>query len=247
LKEGLEKLYSLQLLDDKLRELDNSLKEIPEAIKKLEQERDGKANIVETTRKKLIDNLKEREKIEKEILLVKEKIKKYKEQMGKATTNKEYQGFMAEIKFEEDAIAGLEEKVIEKMVESDEILAEIRQSETEYKQISEEYNKKIADMNGMIDYNKQKLEEVKKDKSAARTMISRRLLDMYDNISSKKYGKAVSLVESEFCGICNVKIRPQRMNELLTPQSIATCESCGRILFRKIEVKKEAPSPNERN
>ena len=46
--------------------------------------------------------------------------------MSKATTNKEYQGFIAEIKYEEDNISTLEEKVIEKMVESDEIENEIR-------------------------------------------------------------------------------------------------------------------------
>jgi len=236
LKEGLEKLYALQQLDDKIRELELFLKQVPETIKELEEERDGKASIIENTKEKLKENVKAREKIEKEILGVKEKIKKYREQMNKATTNKEYQGFMAEIKFEEDNISKLEEKVIEKMLESDEIMNEIRESEEEFEKISEEYNKKITDLKGSLEYNKMKLAEVSKEKLAVRGNIPSRLLGSYDNLARKKMGKAVSLVESEFCSVCNVKIRPQQFNELISSKKMFTCESCGRILFyRKVE------------
>ncbi|MGE5341080.1 MAG: zinc ribbon domain-containing protein [Candidatus Omnitrophota bacterium] len=239
MKEGLEKLYTLQQLDDKLKELDNSLKTIPDNIKKLEDERDGKITMIENTKVKLKENVKEREKFEKDILLVKEKIKKYKEQMTKATTNKEYQGFTAEIKFEEDNITGIEEKIIEKMVEADEIMNEVRQSETEFKKVAEEYNKKIVDLKNTTEYNKLKIAETKKDRVSLRNEIPAKLLAIYDNNYVKRFGKAVSLVETEFCGICNVKLRPQRLNELLSSQNLLTCESCGRILYKKTEVLKE--------
>ncbi len=239
MKEGLEKLYALQQLDDKIKELEISLKSIPETVKKLEDERDGKVTMIENTRIKLKENAKEREKLEKEILLVKDKIKKYKEQMSKATTNKEYQGFVAEIKYEEDNIIVIEEKVIGKMVEADEIMNEIRQSETEFKKIVEDYNKKIADLYSMTEYNKTKIEETRNDKLLIRKEIPSKLLSLYDSNYKKRFGKAVSLVETEFCGICNVKLRPQRLNELLSSQDICMCESCGRILFKKIEVVKE--------
>ena len=244
MKEGLEKLYRLQQLDDKIKELELSIKEVPETIKKLEQERDGKATIIENTRNKLNENMKGREKLEKEILVVKEKINKYKDQMSKATTNKEYQGFMAEIKYEEDNISTLEEKVIEKMVESDEIENEIRESEAEYKKISQEYNQKIKDLKQSLESNGVVLEETRKKRDAVRADIPSNLLGMYDNIAGKKYGKAVSLVESDFCGVCNVKIRPQHLNELLSSQEISMCESCGRILYKKRQVEKEKDKQN---
>jgi uncharacterized protein len=239
LKEGLEKLYALQLLDDKIKELEISLKSIPENIKKLEDERDGKISIIENTKIKLKENVKEREKFEKEIFLFKEKIKKYKEQMSKASTNKEYQGFIAEIKFEEDNIAAIEEKIIEKMVGADEIMNEVRQSESEFKKLSEEYNKKISDLKSSQEYSKTKIEEIKKDKLKMRPDVPAKLLALYDNNFRKRFGKAVSVVETDYCGVCNVKVRPQRLNELLSSQNICMCESCGRILYKKIEVLKE--------
>lgn len=244
MKEGLEILYALQQLDDRLKEVEISLTEIPETIKKLENERDGKASIIEKTKNKLNENVKEREKLEKDILVVKEKINKYKEQMNKATTNKEYQGFTAEIKYEEANIASIEEKVIEKMLESDEIMTEIRESEAEFNKISAEYNEKIKDLKSTMERSKLKLAELTKDKSALRAKIPDRLLESYDPLAGKKSGKAVSLVESEFCGVCNVKIRLQRLNELISSQEISTCESCGRILFKKTGVKKEEKGKN---
>jgi predicted nucleic acid-binding Zn-ribbon protein len=147
LKKGLAILYNLQQNDDNIKELENAINEIPAAIKKLESERDGKASIIEFAKDKLKENVKEREKLEKEVLVIKEKIKKYKEQMNKSTTNKEYQGFISEIKFEEDNISAVEEKIIEMMVESDEIMKEIRKSETEYNTIADDYNKKIQGLN----------------------------------------------------------------------------------------------------
>lgn len=244
MKEGLDQLYALQRLDNKIRELEFSSREIPAAVKKLEDERDGKVHIIETTKEKLNKNVKEREKLEKEILLVKEKINKYKDQMSKATTNKEYQGFMAEIKYEEDNIASIEEKVIEKMLESDEIMAEIRESENEFNAISGEYNKKIDDLNQMMATNKKKGEEIVKERNQKKNNIPAKLVKMYETMAMKKAGVAVSPVETEFCGVCNVKIRPQRVSELITSKEISFCESCGRILYKLPEVVKEDEQKN---
>jgi len=239
LKEGLEVLYTLQQRDDKIREVESLIKQIPGEITELEVERDGKATIIENTKTKLSENVKQREKLEKEILLIKEKITKYKDQMGKATTNKEYQGFMAEIKYEENNITSVEEKIIEQMLESDEIMGEIRASEAEYNKIASEYNQKIKDLNTNLNYNKKKLKSQVKEKAELRLTISKDLLKVYDNLMKNRNGKAISYVETEFCGVCHVKIRPQRLNELISTDEMFVCESCGRLLFKKIEVQKE--------
>lgn len=241
MKEGLELLHALQQQDDQIIEIQTLIKGIPAEIKKLEDERDGKATIIEKTKEKLNSNIKEREKLEKEILLIKEKINKYKDQMSKATTNKEYQGFMAEIKYEENSIASVEEKIIEKMVQSDEIMSEIRESESEFERIVSDYNKKIKDMNASMGYSKQKLEEHSKEKESLREKIPTKLLRVYDKLFKKKNGKAISLVETEFCGVCNVMLRPQYLLELVTTDQMKVCENCGRILYKKLEVQEEDP------
>lgn len=232
MKEGLEKLYRLQQLDDAIKSNQTLLKRLPETILEIEYERDSKKEMIETSKNKLAENLKSREKYEKEILLVKEKIKKYKDQMTKATSNKEYQGFMAEIRYEEESIQKIEEKIIEKMLESDEILGEIRSTETDFAQIADGYNEKITVLKKQINETEQLITELTQNRQSVHKEVPAPFLKIYENLFVKKAGKVVSKVESDFCGVCNVKIRPQILSELVTSSDIQVCENCGRILFK---------------
>jgi predicted nucleic acid-binding Zn-ribbon protein len=38
-------------------------------------------------------------------------------------------------------------------------------------------------------------------------------------------------VRDGFCTGCNVRLRPQMYNEVRTGESIATCDSCSRLLY----------------
>ena len=234
MKEGLDILYALQQKDDQLKEIETIIREIPLTIKGLESERDSRSDMIEKAKKKLQHNSEERKKLERDIAAIKDKIVKYKDQMKKVTTNKEYQGFSNEIKFEEGNITAVEEKIIEKMVESDEIMGMIREAESEFNKIAETYNQQIKDMHSNLDYHKKKLTEETKNKLALRTRVDAKLLKAYDNLYAKKAGKVVSNVQSDFCGVCNIKIRPQVLSEMIISNDVLICESCGRILFKKI-------------
>jgi len=242
LKEGLELLNLLQKHDDQIAEIEIVIQEIPVTIKNLEAERDSEKHIIEQVKVQREENVKKREQLEKNILLIKEKIKKYREQMNKSTTNKEYQGFITEIKYEEDRISAIEENIIQRMLEFDEIMDEIRKRESEFNDIAAEYNDKIKELNSHLDYNQSKLTQETENKAELRNKIPVNLLKIYDNLFHKKAGKAISVVETMFCGICNVKIRPQLLNEIISTDNLFICENCGRILFKQIENQKKTGS-----
>jgi len=234
LKEGLDILYALQQKDDQLKEIEGIIKEIPLKIKELEDERDSRSDMIEKAKKKLQNNSEERKKLEREIAVIKDKIAKYKDQMKKVTTNKEYQGFSHEIKFEEANIVGVEEKIIEKMIESDEIMGLIRDAESEFRKIADAYNVQIKDLRSNLEYHKKKLAEETQNKKELRSRVDPKLLKAYDNLYAKKAGKVVSYVHTDFCGVCNIKIRPQVLSEMIISNDVLICESCGRILFKQI-------------
>ncbi len=232
MKEGLELLNKLQQFEDKIVEIKNIIEEIPLKIGELEKERDAKKKIIESAKAKLESSVKTREKFEKDISLIREKIQKYREQLNKSTTNREYQGFISEIKFEEEKILSIEEKIIEEMLHSDEIMEEIREREKEFDSIAEDYNKKITELRQNSDYHQEKLESVESDRDKLREKSDHELINIFDDLLRKKAGKAISVVETDFCGICNVKVRPQRLSELITTGNIFYCENCGRLLFK---------------
>ena len=234
MKEGLELLYLLQQHDDQISNIETEIKEIPLTIKHLEEERDSKKNIIENVKIKRQENVKNREKLEKEILIIKEKINRYREQMNKSTTNKEYQGFITEIKFEENQISTVEEQIIQRMLEFDEIMEEIRERENDFNHIASDYNQRIKEFNDRLKYLNSKRQEESQKKSELKERIPQNLLKVYDNLFQNKAGKVISIVETEFCGICNIKIRPQLLNEIISTNSLFICENCGRILYKPI-------------
>jgi len=238
LKEGLELLNELQNYEDNIVETKSRIKEIPLSIKKLEDERESRKKIINDAKTKLDESIKTRNKFEKDITLIKEKISKYREQLNKSTTNKEYQGFISEIKFEEERILTIEENIIEEMLNSDLIMDEIREKEKEFETIADDYNKQIKELEHNMDYHNDKLKKIENERDELRNNITKDLLRIFDNLMKKKGGKAISIVETDFCGICNVKVRPQRLNELITTTNIFYCENCGRLLFKIIEEEK---------
>jgi predicted nucleic acid-binding Zn-ribbon protein len=235
LKKGLDILYTLQLKDDQIKKIQTTIKKIPIEITNLKNERDNKTSIIETAKNKLKTNVKEREKLEKEILMIKEQINKYRDQMKNASTNKEYQGFTAEIKYQEDKIQGVEERIIAKMLESDEIMEEIRKSEEEFNQIATQYDSKIQVLDKELEENQGLLKTRNKEKDKLRKEIPPKLVKVYDNLFEKKKGKVISCIESDFCGVCHVKIRPQLLSEIIISDKIFICENCGRIFHIKSE------------
>ncbi len=238
MKEGLELLNKLQNYEDNIVETKSRIKEIPLSIKKLEDERESRKKIINDAKTKLDESIKTRNRFEKDIALIKEKISKYREQLNKSTTNKEYQGFISEIKFEEERILTIEENIIEEMLNSDLIMDEIREKEKEFETIADDYNKQIKELEHNMDYHNDKLKKIENERDELRNNITKDLLRIFDNLMKKKGGKAISIVETDFCGICNVKVRPQRLNELITTTNIFYCENCGRLLFKIIEEEK---------
>ena len=56
-------------------------------------------------------------------------------------------------------------------------------------------------------------------------------LKLYLRISKKMNGVALSPVTDDFCSLCQMRIRPQMLNELMEMKKIIICEACGRILY----------------
>ncbi len=239
MKDSVQDLYDLQVLDNKIYELNRIINSIPKKIQNYEDEKESKSSIIAQSKQKFEENLKGRKKIEKEILMIKENIKKRKDQLNNARTNMEYQGLNSEIKNEEGKIVSLEEQIIAMMLDADEIAEEVKGKESEYKEISLEYDKKISALNDELAYQKGLVEDVKNQRKSLKEELDSSLYVKYQRLAAKKSGVAVSQVESGYCRACNIKIRPQVYSQVIirsdNSKVLTPCENCGRILFFKRE------------
>ncbi len=230
-------LIKLQDVDKEIFKLEKKLKTFPKLISQIDEKIKQSIAIVENAKLKLTENQKNRDKLELDVKDYKEKIKDKKKDLNTIKTNKEYAAMLSEIEYLEKKKEEAEEKVIESLLETDEIQKDIKKAEKEREEIKTKYEKekeKIANEQKEVE---NKLKSVREKREKIVSLIDEEYLKLYVNLGKNKGGIPLSKVKNGFCSECYMKIRPQILVEIKKSDKIITCENCGRILYIEIEEK----------
>lgn len=226
-----ETLILLQKLDDSIREASHFLQKIPSQIQAIEKKIEESLQIVQKSKDALSQNQKDRRELEAEEEVLKTRIAKYKQQLNTVKTNREYSSLLKEIEDAQQNRDNIEEQIISKMLEADElqgdILAASKKAEEAQSKFSAERDVLLAEKKKI----EEKLEKLNKEREDLVPKIPGEQMDLYATISKKNNGIALSAVTDDFCSMCHMRIRPQMLNELKEEKSVILCENCGRILF----------------
>ncbi|NPV84005.1 MAG: hypothetical protein HPY46_10545 [Candidatus Aminicenantes bacterium] len=237
-----EKLIQLQELDNALRQITAELSDIPRLIEQVEKKIKADSDLVVRAKERLAQNQKKRRDLEAEVKDLKAQIAKYKRQLNEVKSNKEYTSLLKEIQETQEKIDRLEEEIIRELLVADEIEEEIRSASLKQKNEEEQLKQEID----ALTRRKQSLEAEKDQLSRKREElvpgIAKPQLQLYQSIARKRAGIALSRVIEEFCSMCQLRIRPQMLNEIRDRSKLHLCESCGRILYfdYSVESKEEA-------
>lgn len=228
-----DKLIRLQEIDSEIIGVNALLDSIPPKIEALEADIKAAAAIVSGAKDKLAANQKKRRELEGEVKSIREQASKFKRQLNDVKTNKEYSSLLKEIEETDHKIARIEEDILNEMIAADDIEKEIKsalkkQGEEEGK-FKVERDRALAEQKD-IEKKKSLLE---KDRGALLPRIPPDQLSIYLRIAKKTAGLALSPVTDDFCSICQLRIRPQILDDLWAMNEVITCEACGRILYHR--------------
>lgn len=226
----LRNLFSLQQVDAHLDELQELKGDLPKVVNDLEERIHAKGEARQTLEDSVRTCFIRRDEIDVEIISLREKIEKYKEQQFQIKTNKQYDALSREIDAAQDRIAQLQKEMealegraqvakvdAQKLVpEIDELKKELVERREELETVNKEHEEEDL----RLHHEREKL-VVRIDKNDLHT---------YDRIRKAKAGKAVVPVRRNACGGCYKRIPPQTVLELRKNSRIITCEHCGRIL-----------------
>ncbi len=233
-KIDLRPLIELQKFDLQIKSLEKELKEIPQKIERLKDNLEAEKNTLLKVKIEMEENQKKRRDLEHLIQNSKQNIVNYKaQQMKKKLTNEEYHALSEAISAEEKKISEIEELLLEEMLLADEIEREIKIKEESFNKAELQMQKeqeKILQEKVKIE---ERIRELKGIRDNNSKNIPQKLMDLYNKISKKKDGIALSAVKDEFCSICNMRVRPQNLAELRKNTSLIFCENCDRILYIK--------------
>lgn len=231
MEQEFESLISLQEIDKKLISLKRELDTLPTKFQQIERQRKQNLEELNKAKEKLQANQKKRRELEQEVQDLKEKLSKYKSQLHGVKTNKEYSAMLKEIEYIEGEIEKKEEDILEELLKADDIKVEIEKAEEKNKKQEDKLKEQEKEILSKKEDIEKRIESLNTEKNELLPKVPQKYLDLYEKIYSKKNGIVLSPVSDEFCSICNMRIRPQVLNELKSNKELIFCENCGRILY----------------
>ena len=227
----LERLLVLQRLDTAADSARRGLAEEPEHEKALEARLEAAGQHVATAKARLAENQQTRRAIEKDVAVHQGRLSKFRDQAMAVKTNQEYTAIQKEIGFAQTAIKSLEDKILELMLEADELTAALKKAEVD---LASEQKTIEADRRAIVTEHSERqalLDRMTGERAELVAALDTQLLSTFEQLARKRNGIAVSEARDGICTICHVRLRPQVFNSARRNDAIIQCDSCNRILY----------------
>jgi predicted nucleic acid-binding Zn-ribbon protein len=227
----LERLIALQRLDSAADAARRRLADEPEREKALETRLESARQRVTHAKEQLTTNQTARREIDKEVAVHQGRLSKYREQAMAVKTNVEYHAIQKEIGHAQTEIKTHEDKMLEHMLEADDLTAAVKKAEAD---LAAEQKAVDADRKAMSAEHAElqaSLEKIAAERSALVAAVDKQTLARFDLVSSRRNGIALAEARDGICTICHVRLRPQVFNNVRRNEEIVQCDSCNRILY----------------
>jgi uncharacterized protein len=227
----LERLITLQQLDTAAHEAERRLAEEPERERALEARLTSAREAVTSAKERLAENQNARRGIEKDVAMHQGRLSKFREQAMAVKTNQEYHAVQKEIGFAQGEIKTLEDSILERMLEADELTGTQKRAEAA---LASEQKAVDADRKAMASEHvalQASLEKLRGERAEIVRTLDPHLLRIFDQVAKKRHGVAVAEAKEGICSICHVRLRPQVFNTIRKNEEIIQCDHCNRILY----------------
>jgi predicted nucleic acid-binding Zn-ribbon protein len=230
----LDRLIRLQQLDSIAEAARRRVADHPALVQALDARLASANGALESAKARVAENLAARRAIEKDLAAIQSRLSKFKDQLMEVKTNKEYTAMLKEIEAAQTEVRRLEDLILERMLEHDELAATQKAAEA---QLAAD-RAAVADERRTLEEETARSERQLEESVSARARVvaevSAAVLSIYEAVREKR-GTAVAEVRGGYCSACHVRIRPQVANELRRNDIIFQCESCKRVLYFPLE------------
>ena len=227
----LERLIRLQRIDSAVHDADRRIAEEPDRQRELDARLEEARLKVTAARERLNACQTSRRGIEKELAVHQGRLSKFRDQLMSVKTNVEYQAMQKEIEFAQSEVKGLEDRILELMLEADDLTAAVKSAEielaSEQKAVEGDRRALAAEQVEM----KAALERLTADRRRLVAEVEPRTLATFETVARRRHGIAMAEARDGVCTICHVRLRPQVFNEVRRNDQIIQCDSCQRILY----------------
>jgi predicted nucleic acid-binding Zn-ribbon protein len=186
---------------------------------------------VSEVKERIAANRAARQEIEKDLSAVQTRLSKYKDQLMAVKTNKEYQAMQTEIGVAEQSVRSQEDRLLERMEETDTLAAELKSAEAALKMEQGDVTRDRQALDAERTRDEQDLQQITTDRAQVAAALSGAALALFEHVAKHRKGLALSEARDGHCTQCHVRLRPQVYNDVRRNDGLIQCESCSRILY----------------
>ena len=227
----LERRVRLQQLDDAVAVALKGIDSLPSRTEALKARIDSKSAVMDEAKCQMDSAKTSRQELEKEVAQVQVRLTRFKDQDMEVKTTAQLHAVQSEIQTAEAEVQRLEDKILQCMLEIDDLNEQVNIAEhavkTEQEAVSIEQTKLKTEQNTL----QETVEQHAKERKTLVETISTNTLTLFETLSRSRKGIAIAKDTNGRCSVCQVAVRPQLYNEVRQNATLQQCESCQRILY----------------
>ncbi len=162
-----------------------------------------------------------------------ENIRRSETNMKEIKTNKEYQAVGREIAAARKQVSELEEQVLLKISQLEELSAEVATAEADLSELEQNTELRRSEKQLEIDKVQQDIDSDCKRRETITKDLPANLVKRYNSLREQRRGQALAIAKDGFCQGCNMHLPPQLYNSLFKGDELHACPHCQRVLILK--------------
>ena len=231
MNEDLERLIALQRLDSAAADANRRVTDEPERQKALDERLEAARQSLAVAKERFGANKATRAALEKDVAIHQGRLSKYRDQLMAVKTNVEFTAVNKEIGFAQAEIKAIEDKVLERMIDGDELAATVKRAEADLAAEGKAVDAERRAMTAELDVLRASLAGIAEQRATLIDALDKALLLVFEQVARKRNGIAVAEARDGVCTICHVRLRPQVFNSVRRNDAILQCDLCNRILY----------------
>jgi len=231
MKADLQLLKEIQSLDREIYASEEWFRQLPEAVQEIDRAISGERQALSKAEEELKESQLLQKRSESELQDKEAGIRKYEIQLDQVKTNKEYSALQNEIRSMKADASLLEEKIIELLDRVEASQQKVKEEKLRMQEIEKQGAEKKAALEGEEKERRSALEQLVEKKKSLIKNVTPEVASLYERIVKNKKGLALVLIDGETCSACQMRLRPQQLNEIKRREQVVLCEQCQRILY----------------
>ncbi len=216
------------------------LNTIPEWMRELHEEHSAEKAEIEAVEAEGSAAETERREQEAKLNDAEELQRKYQEQLGQVSTQREYGALLKEIDAAKSQIAESERVAIEAAERKDQAAAKLSELREEFRDLDTRYSAELEKWESEKPAVADTVRQLEARTEELRAEIPRGQLVLFDRLYERNAGAALARVHKMkvargnamwHCDACSYNVRPQTVVEIRNGGAVSQCEGCKRILF----------------